>query len=1076
MLPPIMRKLFSLIILWCSLLISLFCITYLTLQAAGPDGAKGEFTIYIERMLGVAAITGWESGQVKNTKRLGNQEASYYQKLIWNCVGGYMISVNADGSIVCGSPVIPLPPPPFTCAVTPTYTDATFFIGTPTIVNQPWSQTGPNCKYTCTSGYSGPTCAVAPVVNSCAAAPACTSYWGCTTTAGSPTSIGQPWSQAGTSCTYSCNAGYTGPACAPLGAFSCPSSPQTWNWSGQGWNCSALIPAGYTISDNQTTPTSPTVTLANTAAGYFGSVTWKCIDSDPVVGTTAVEWVFAWGSCSAMASCASPLPTCNGSGCTTNVGTPTSTNQTWSKWATSCGFSCNSGYSGPDCDPINIPSTCNFTHSLATSLTAHPTYPWICEPAIDGQEVWKFTAAMIGVYYKVKCICTSTLDAPIGLTGVAGNASVSLSWTAPSGTITDYIVEYKATASATWLVFADGVSTATTANVTGLTNGTSYDFQVKAKNTSGESGPSNVASITPIGSGTCGQTNNIAQFSYPSWVWACTSWSQIDIDVTAIDGVYNWRCDTVSCNASRLTWASSTYLGCDIFDLNLPDGSTWASCNVWAIISDVSSLWSFGNLYQWWRNTPFPAYGLVSTMPWLVSEAVANSETAFILGAASTYTTDWVTPQNDNLWWWRTNPMTWVFSSVSPGNQILMQWPCSAGYHVPTYKEWTSAFSSIDSNTTWAVFSNKDDVDIRRILRLPLPGFRDHRNGWTVTGSYWFGRYWSSWPGAWWGGTIYINLNASSVWMEYGTRADAYPVRCVKDTGLPLNSCAPAPACIAAGQCTQTANSPTSVGQAWANGWAQCGYTCSGGWSGGNCDVAASPSGNSCTPATAWPSRWWWWGGPYTLTCPGWDLGVGISWRADARLDRVQLECEGWWSSAYAWQAGGWPYYRYCPSGKYLIGFAGRSGLRVDSLEPICASIDGSNKEMLLATPNWGWGWHFIDECPAGSAVYKLEWREGAEVDEIKIFCKPPTNIAPLFCAAPSGNAGCMARIKTFGFVCGAAVPLLLDGESYNHSSTIYDRCVWDIPVFATFSCYNGELSTTSAFCPGLTPAGVACS
>ena len=110
---------------------------------------------------------------------------------------------------------------------------------------------------------------------------------------------------------------------------------------------------------------------------------------------------------------------------------------------------------------------------------------------------------MIGVYYKTKCICTSTLDAPIGLTGVAGNASVALSWTAPSGTITDYIVEYKTTASATWLVFADGVSTATTANVTGLTNGTSYDFQVKAKNTSGESLPSNTISATPNSAPSC---------------------------------------------------------------------------------------------------------------------------------------------------------------------------------------------------------------------------------------------------------------------------------------------------------------------------------------------------------------------------------------------------------------------------------------------------------------------------------------------------------------------------------------------------------------------------------------------
>ena len=59
-----------------------------------------------------------------------------------------------------------------------------------------------------------------------------------------------------------------------------------------------------------------------------------------------------------MSSCASPLPTCNGSGCTTNVGTPTSTNQTWSRGATSCGFTCNAGYSGVNCEIAPIGGSC----------------------------------------------------------------------------------------------------------------------------------------------------------------------------------------------------------------------------------------------------------------------------------------------------------------------------------------------------------------------------------------------------------------------------------------------------------------------------------------------------------------------------------------------------------------------------------------------------------------------------------------------------------------------------------------------------------------------------------------------
>jgi hypothetical protein len=77
-----------------------------------------------------------------------------------------------------------------------------------------------------------------------------------------------------------------------------------------------------------------------------------------------------------------------------------------------------------------------------------------------------------------------------------------LSWSAPltnGGTpITDYIVEYKlATEPTTWTTFSDGVSTTTSAMVTGLTNGLSYNFRVSAVNSIGTSAPSNIANGKP---------------------------------------------------------------------------------------------------------------------------------------------------------------------------------------------------------------------------------------------------------------------------------------------------------------------------------------------------------------------------------------------------------------------------------------------------------------------------------------------------------------------------------------------------------------------------------------------------
>jgi hypothetical protein len=75
------------------------------------------------------------------------------------------------------------------------------------------------------------------------------------------------------------------------------------------------------------------------------------------------------------------------------------------------------------------------------------------------------------------------------LDAAADNGQAWLTWSRPASdggdAITDYVVEYKTSASGVWNTFADGTSTVTAANVTGLANGTPYDFRVSAVNASG---------------------------------------------------------------------------------------------------------------------------------------------------------------------------------------------------------------------------------------------------------------------------------------------------------------------------------------------------------------------------------------------------------------------------------------------------------------------------------------------------------------------------------------------------------------------------------------------------------------
>ncbi|MBV7272875.1 cell wall-binding repeat-containing protein [Clostridium sp. PL3] len=88
-------------------------------------------------------------------------------------------------------------------------------------------------------------------------------------------------------------------------------------------------------------------------------------------------------------------------------------------------------------------------------------------------------------------------DAPTSATATAGDASATVTWTAPvnngGSPITDYLVEVYNGASLVNTV--DTNSTTTSAAITGLTNGTAYTFDVKAVNGVGNSAASNTTNV-----------------------------------------------------------------------------------------------------------------------------------------------------------------------------------------------------------------------------------------------------------------------------------------------------------------------------------------------------------------------------------------------------------------------------------------------------------------------------------------------------------------------------------------------------------------------------------------------------
>ncbi len=97
-------------------------------------------------------------------------------------------------------------------------------------------------------------------------------------------------------------------------------------------------------------------------------------------------------------------------------------------------------------------------------------------------------------------LSTSTVPAaPTAPTLEAGNASLTVTWTAPDdggSAITGYYLRHSADGGTSWTEMSSGI-TGTSHTITGLTNGASYHVQVRAANAVGDGGWSESATATP---------------------------------------------------------------------------------------------------------------------------------------------------------------------------------------------------------------------------------------------------------------------------------------------------------------------------------------------------------------------------------------------------------------------------------------------------------------------------------------------------------------------------------------------------------------------------------------------------
>ena len=168
-------------------------------------------------------------------------------------------------------------------------------------------------------------------------------------------------------------------------------------------------------------------------------------------------------------------------------------------------------------------SASNLTHNTATLTLANYTSDWYyqytlptggsCSAVVAaGTTSANLTGLSSGTSYTYKAYgdsgCTTELATAnaflikpaqvTGLTVTDANASLNLSWTAVTGTVNGYNVQWKSGSdSYNTDTRQQTVTSGSTTTITGLTNATTYTLRVSATNATGDGAPSTEVSATP---------------------------------------------------------------------------------------------------------------------------------------------------------------------------------------------------------------------------------------------------------------------------------------------------------------------------------------------------------------------------------------------------------------------------------------------------------------------------------------------------------------------------------------------------------------------------------------------------
>ena len=229
-----------------------------------------------------------------------------------------------------------------------------------------------------------------------------------------------------------------------------------------------------------------------------------------------------------------------------------------------------------ECDALNTMTYAESVIIAGTAANGSTRYGdynhLVCDP--DGVRFWFTCEYNVASTWSTR-IASFTLDNctppvcgdPTGLASSSiTNTSATVSWTAVASALS-YDVDYKLTSSSTWTNAATATAS-TSVNITGLTQGTTYDWRVRA-NCSGGSGNYISAQFTTTSPVTCGTVTGLTTSGITSST-ATVNWS-------ALSGANNYDVDYKLTSSGTWTNAATatTSLSVNLTGLSASTSYDW---------------------------------------------------------------------------------------------------------------------------------------------------------------------------------------------------------------------------------------------------------------------------------------------------------------------------------------------------------------------------------------------------------------------------------------------------------------------------------------------------------------------